>query len=435
MCSLILFLTLLLVVLIAAVPGDAQESPPSAAEDAGVLEAEPEEAAVSTAEAFALPAFCRVKVDAVFWGGRQWLELGQALAEDLSPCAEYYISIPPVDGNDAKELRAAARFAEVRALSPQIHPLAEIRYSAPNRSDWREFALDRGGDLDDFFDAGVEARRRMAMGTPPRIDVAAGETWALNEFDATILENVPGRRAEMLAFLRGLYDGGPARPDVRGVVFNIGPLSDETEVAAYKASLQEWLTDESFWRALDTYVDFFAHEVYASPATWGVAGVPRARRAQYLNDYFFHFTSLAEAGPDAAQAARTFLHRAYLPLGNALWPSAAVGTEALSPETMAQFVSTQVYAIRHYANSHPQGPPQGRIGFGWAPLQEVVPGYTPEGRDLLRRRLASAIRESSDQGTNSPTHACGPPGDNVWCEGEVEGAALNDAWKAFTVWD
>jgi hypothetical protein len=405
----------------------AQEAvPPADATEALALEEEAApEAAVATAEAFALPAYCRMKVDAVFWGGRQWLELGKALAEDLSPCAEYYISIPPQD-DDATALRPAARFAEIRALGPRIHPLAEIRYSAPNRMDWREFALARGGDLDDFFDAGVEARRRMAMGTPPRIDVTAGETWALNEFDETILQDVPGRRAEMLEFLRGLYDGGPTRPDARGIVFNIGPFSDEVDLSAYKASLQQWLTDEPFWQAMDTYVDFFAHEVYASPANWGVAGVPRARRAEYLNDYFFHFTSLADAGPDTAQAARAFLHRAYLPLGNAIWPSAAVGTELLTEETMAQFVSTQVYAIRHYANSHPHGAPQGRIGFGWAPFQEA---------DLLRRRLASAIHESSDQGTNSPRGACGPPGDHVWCEGDVEGAALNDAWKAFTVWD
>jgi hypothetical protein len=408
-------------------PTGAQEAvPPADSTEALTLEQEEApEAAVSTAEAFELPAYCRVKVDAVFWGGRQWLELAQALANDASPCAEYYITIPPQD-DDATALRPTARFAEIRALGAQIHPVAEIRYTAPNRLDWRELALARGGDLDDFFDAGVEARRRMAAGTPPRIDVAAGETWALNELDETILEDVPGRRAEMLEFLRGLYDGGPTRPDVRGIVFNIGPFSDEVDSSAYKASLQEWLTDESFWLGLDAYAGFFAHEVYASPLTWGVAGVPRARRAEYLNDYFFHFTSLAEAGPDTVQAARTFLRRAYLPLGNAIWPSAAVDTEFLAEETMAQFVSTQVYAIRHYANSHPHGAPQGRIGFGWAPFQEA---------ELLRRRLASAIHESSDRGTNSPRDACGPPGDHVWCEGDVEGAALNDAWKAFTVWD
>ena len=413
-------------------PTGAQEAvPPAGPEEELALEQEDSSpAAGSGAEAFALPAFCRVKVDAVFWGGRQWLELGQALADDLSPCAEYSISIPPQD-DDATMLRPAGRFSEIRDLSPQIHPVAEIRYSAPNRLDWREVALARGGDLDDFFDTGVEARRRMAQ---RGLDVGAGETWALNEFDETILEDVPGRRAEILAFLRGLYDGGPARPDARGIVFNLGPLSDETDVAAYKASLQEWLTDEPFWQDMDAYVDFFAHEVYASPANWGVAGVPLARRAEYLSDYFFHYTSLAEAGPDTAQAARTFLRRTYLPLGNALWPSAAVGTELLSGETMAKFISTQLYAVRHYANSHPQGVPGGRIGFGWAPLQEV-PGYDVDGRNLLRTRLASAISESTDRGTNSPRDACGPPGDHVWCEGEVDGAELNDVWKAFAVWD
>jgi len=418
-------LVLALAMFAVSAPTGAQEAvaPADPAEALALEEEAGPEASASTAEAFALPAYCRMKVDAVFWGGRQWLELGQALADDLSPCAEYYITIPPQDGPDATALRPAARFDDIRALSPQIHPVAEIRYSALNRVDWRERALMRGGTLEDFFAVGVEARRRMAE---RGLDVTAGEVWALNEFDETILEDVPGRRAEMLEFLRGLYEGGAARPDARGIVFNIGPISDELDLSGYKASLRQWLTDETFWQAMDTYVDFFAHEVYANPANWGVAGVPLARRAEYLNDYFFHFTSLAEAGPDAVQAARTFLGRAYLPLGNALWPSAAVGTELLSIETMAQFVSTQVYAIRHYANSHPHGVPQGRIGFGWSPGQEA---------DLLRKRLASAIHESTDRGTNSPRGACGPPGDLVWCEGDVEGAVLNGAWKAFTAWD
>lgn len=186
---------------------------------------------------------------------------------------------------------------------------------------------------------------------------------------------------------------------------------------------------------MGSYVDFFAHEAYANPANWGVPGAPRARRADALNDYLFHFLRLAEAGPAETEAARTFLERTYLPLANAAWPHAGIGhTDLVSAEIMAGFVSTQVYALRHYANSHPNGAPQGRIGFAWAPNPDN-PAYTEEGRDLVAARLASAIHESSDEGTNSQMGACGPPGLQVWCAGDVAGAAFNDVWSAFPSWD
>jgi hypothetical protein len=70
-----------------------------------------------------IPPYCRLKVDAVFWGGRQWLELGQAIANDYSQCAEYFITIPPQDG-DRTMLRLRPRFDEIRALNPRIHPVA-----------------------------------------------------------------------------------------------------------------------------------------------------------------------------------------------------------------------------------------------------------------------------------------------------------------------
>jgi hypothetical protein len=103
----------------------------------------------------------------------------------------------------------------------------------------------------------------------------------------------------------------------------------------------------------------------------------------------------------------------------------------LTPERVCP---SQVYAVRHYANSHPWSAPQGRIGFAWAPNTNDRQ-YSPDGRNLILLRLASAIHEASDQGTNSQMGACSLPGEHVWCEGEVAGAVLNDAWEAFTVWE
>lgn len=370
-------------------------------------------------------ASCEEDEHAVFWGARLWLELGEALANDASPCIEYYISIPPED-EDKTVLRGRAQFDRIRALDPRIHPVAEIRWTSPEG--WREWVLRNGGD---FYEGGVTARRRMAE---RGLDVAAGETWAFNELDEVVLEGAPGARTEVLEFMRGLYDGGQGMPKARGIVFNIRIPSDAdaAEVAAYKESLQAWLTDEPFWSELDGYVDFFANEVYPSSTNWGVAGSSVEERAEHLNAYLQHMTALAEAGPESVEAARRFLRRTHLPLANAAWPSEVIGaTDTLSAETMAHFVSTQVYAIREYAGSHPDTA-KGRLGFAWAPLAEID-GYTEEGKDLLRERLASAIRESS--GTGSPMGACGPPDEQVWCEAEVPRATFAEVWSTFSEWE
>jgi len=425
-------------------------------EDSGAVSGElgafsPSSAALAPSEALVFPRYCRLKVDAVFWGGRQPFELAQAIAADYSQCAEYHITVAPggrrnnnrtVLGHDPMPCK---RFDEIRDLNnPRIHPLAEIRWTSP--SGWRRWVVgpthvDGWQPGRTFYGAGVEARRRMvACG----LDVTRGETWAFNELIEEVRENAPvldgphageSARVEVLEFMRGLYDGEPGMPKARGIVFNIFVPSDTTDVTSYKADLQAWLEDEAFWRELDIYVDFFAHEVYVSSLNWGVRGAPRARRAEYLNDYFHHVTIIADDGPPSVEAARSFLRRTYVPLANAAWPHPGIGnTDLLSAETMSHFVSTQVYAMRHYSNSHPRTGPRGRIGFGWAPISEF-PGYSTAGRDMISARLASAIHEASEQGTNSQMGACGPPGEHVWCGGEVDGAWLNDAWKIFASWN
>jgi hypothetical protein len=84
-----------------------------------------------------------------------------------------------------------------------------------------------------FYDAGVEARQRMAQGG---LNDAAGETWALNELSSEVLENERGRRDEIREFQRGLYDGAPNMPKAGGVVFNLFVLSDLRDATAYKTS-------------------------------------------------------------------------------------------------------------------------------------------------------------------------------------------------------
>ena len=384
-------------------------------------------------DADAAPPGCQRDYDAVFWGGAQWLVLGQALAADRSPCVEYFLTIPP--RADRTVLMPAAEFNAVRALS--IHPVADIRWTAPNQTGWREWVV--GGHPDwepgrTFYEAGVLARQRMAN---RGLDVEAGETWAFNELTTEVLEGAPGARAEVLEFMRGLYDGAPGMPKARGIVFNVfvDSTSDPAEVAAYKTSLRSWLLDEAFWTELDRYVDVFANEVYASSLSWGVSGAPLGQRAKRLNDYFQHMAILAEAGQKSIQAARSFLHRTYLPLANAAWPHPLIGdTHLLSAEQMKHFVSTQVYALRTFAEDHPKTVPQGLIGFAWAPITGDDP-VLAAGRDQIAARLAAAIRASTDELPTEPKDACGPPGDRLWCEGELEGAWFNTAWRIFADWE
>jgi len=374
-------------------------------------------------------ADCRTEVNVVLWGGIQWRELGEAIAADNSPCAEYYISIPPEDA-DKTRLRSRSEFKRLRALDPGIHPVAEIRFTSD--TGWRAWVVGPHPDWAPgrtFYDAGVEARRRMeARG----LKMADGETWALNELDMDVLENTPGRREEIREFLRGLHDGDDL-DDSRGIVFNIGAPADLADTTSYKADLKAWLTDEAFWSDLDEYVDFFANEVYVGPLSWGEAGTALADRTESMNDFFFHMPRLADAGPDEAEAARDFFRRTYVPLANAAWPHELIGrTNVISAETMAQFVSAQLYAVRQYAEANPESGPQGGIGFAWAP-NPAEPRYSEEGRDFVLKRLASAIRDAYDEGTVSKMSPCGPSGEK--CRGDVDGAALNEAWKAFASWD
>jgi hypothetical protein len=371
---------------------------------------------------------CEEPASIVLWGGTQWLELAKALASDPADCAEYYVTVPPEDA-DKTELRDASEFAEIRKLNPHIHPVAEIRFTS--ETGWRAWVVGPHPDFAEgrnFYDAGVEARRRMAEAG---LDVAAAETWALNELSAEIREDVKGRRDEVREFLRGLYTGDGT--EARGIVFDFGAALGVDDVDGYKAGLEGWLQDGEFWAALDDYVELFAEEVYARPDNWGVSGADLAERAKHLNDYFFHLPVLAEAGPDSVESAREFLRRAYVPLANAAWPHELIGqTNKVSAETMARFVSTEVFALRDYAGDHANSVPGSTIGFGWAP-NPAEPSYSKAGRNQILERLASALRETMAPDAD-PARACGESGEDTWCSGDVPGASFDETWASFTSW-
>jgi hypothetical protein len=390
-----------------------------------------------------LPPNCRLHAEAVFWTANDWLLLARALAADPSPCGDYYVSIPPQSADHTK-LRDLQDDL-VRALGPRIHPVAEVTLGT--LTGWAHWVTGAPGRT--WFDAGVEFRRRMAQ-AGYRVDL--GETWLLNEFDrSTRRDEAPYTRTAMRELVRGLYDGGGTQPASPGIV-EIGIAythQNIPDVLQYKAEMESWLEDSSFWDDVGPRIRMLTKETYPDARFWGVAGSSRHERTKHLTQYMEHLINLAESGPHSIAGVRSFLRRSYLPLGNATWP--ALGPDPYSPpfccghgwtliplREMLNFVSEQVYAVRKFAGNHPHGAPAGRLGFSWQPTNnfDLPPAEWLAAREAIAARIASAIHYAYRQGGTSPNGACSPPESNEdWCSGgDVSGAAFTDAWKTFKFW-
>jgi hypothetical protein len=394
-----------------------------------------------------LPPNCRLHAEAVFWTASDWELLGQELAADSSPCADYYISIPPLAAN--KTGLRVLQDDVIRKLGPRFHPVAEVTLGT--LTGWSAWVNAVPGRT--WFGAGVEFRARMAA-AGYRFDL--GETWLLNEFDrSTRRDEAPYTRAAMIDLLRGLYYGDGSGPTVPGIV-EIGIVythQNIPDVDGYKSEMKAWLEDGDFWSAVDPYISVLTKEVYGDMHNWGVAGSSRDERTRHLTQYMEHPMNLVEAGPAEIRAARTLFERAYMPLGNATW--AALGSGAPVPcaipfscghgwtmmplDVMLTFVSEQVYAVRHYAATHAQGAPAGRIGFSWQPTNNFAlpAGEWEAARRAIASRLAAAIHYAYRQGGGSPEGACSPPDSGEdWCLGaDVPDAAFTDAWETFEHWN
>ena len=351
-------------------------------------------------------AECR-PLRAVFYAPTDWRRLATKLAATPSPCAQYYISVPPVGDKTQPRGDEAWR---IRALGPAFHALAEI-----NVTGWTNWVATTGSS---WYEAGVEARRRMAAAG---YDVALGDTWALNELSSAVRQGTGNARANMRAFLNGLHDGDGTLPAVRGTVFIAGIGQATTELSLYQARLQDWYEDAGFWSDLARVAADWSQEVYGDVRHYAVPGVTQEARRDLLNEYLQHQTALAAVAPVSGGLARAFLGGTYSPLANAAWRyDAAFGWTDVAPDLMQDYVSAQTYALRSAGN--------GRFGYAWSPKNlAAVP--TPDFNaqtDALLVRLAAAIADSSD----TPEAACGAS----WCGGTLDGASVTTAWQTFGAW-
>jgi hypothetical protein len=398
---------------------------------------------------------CRFRVEVVSWTGTDWVRFAQALAANRSPCADYWVSIPPLAANK-KGLRVLQDDL-IRALG--IHPVAE--FSTGEITGWGNWVNEPGKNRS-WFDAGVAFRVAMASAG---YDVTAGETYLINEFDRTTARDAPReaappdhawppmRRAEMRDLMRGLYYGLPGMPTSAGLA-EIGihfRHQNIPNVEQYRLDMQGWLTDAAFWADVDRYVRWIGVENYADSRLWAPEGSSLKARARHLDDYIFHVLDLVRSGPRAAATAKSVFERKFLPLANAGWRArggdefafrTGHGNTIIDDVQMRQFVSEQVYAIRRYAGKHQHGAPAGRLGFSWQPCDRPtateVNCRTPfiesfnASLDAITARLAEAIHYAYDSGRTPAIGACAPPGGTIdWCQGSLPGAAFTEAWDHF----
>ncbi len=359
----------------------------------------------------------------VFYAATDFLRLATKLAANASPCAEYYVSIPAIVSDKTQPRRDQAR--RIRALGPNFHAMAEIHFAT-----WTKWVANTGSS---WFVAGTTARERMAAAG---YDVSKGDTWVVNEATSAVRRGIGNARANLRELLRGLYQGDGTQP-VRGAVFVIGVGQQTNDVSLYQTTLQNWLSDSAFWADVNKYVSDWSQEVYGDVRNWAVPGVPESVRRDYLNDYLQHKLVLAGAAPPTIEPARSYLQTAYSPLANAAWErSTGYGWTMVPPEQMAAYVSAQVHALRFFSATG--GQPQDHWGFAWAPRNAsgFSAGDFAAKTGLVLDRLGIAVRDSAQ--TSDPADpgsaACGPPGQNIACPGDLEGARLNEAWKSFRVW-
>jgi hypothetical protein len=342
----------------------------------------------------------------VFYAQTDWLRLATKLAQQASPCAQYYISIPPLAGD--KTQARAGQAAEIRALGPSFHAVDEISYTA-----WAKWVAAGNGS---FRDAGALARQRLAAAG---FDTSAGDTWALNELSSAVRTGAGNARANALDLVQALAADG-----VKGIAFGVGVSQSVANVAPYKVTVQSWLQDAGFWTTIAGAVSDYAYESYGDVRNYAVAGSTPEQRRDATMQYMGHLETLANAGPPTAAAAQGFLREAYTAFGNAAWswPS-AYGYTAVPLQTMEDFVAGQAYAARALAAAN--GAAVDRFGYAWAPAN--VP--TADSGALLDA-LAAAIRDSGTPTDDVGSLACA----SNRCSTSLDGAVFNTAWQQFSAW-
>jgi hypothetical protein len=367
-----------------------------------------------------------IPTDVVFYAQQtDWLRVAQKMRANMSLCANYYVSIPPLAADKTKP-RGPLQAGLIRALGPNFHAMNDI-----NVAGWTSWVASDTSRT--WYAAGVEARHRMDDPAVGGFDPAAGDIWALNELSSAVRQGSGLSRQNMRDFVHGLYDGDGGHP-MKGLVWVSGISQGTTFLDTYKGNVKNWLADDSFWLDMSQYVTFFSQEVYGRVDKWGVPGTTPQDRLTPTADYLEHFGNLAAAGAYVLGDTAQYFADADGPTGNAAWPTPGYEwpVPAVDYTVAAGYAAAQVYAFRHDQSGRDGDQV---FGFAWNPVNlsapNTIPDFVNKTASILDR-IAAAIHASDAPSPEPGLAACGT--DLSWCTGDVAGATFNPAWLTFHDW-
>src|SRR4051794_1174189 len=365
-----------------------------------------------------------IPTDVVFYAPNDWVRIAQKMRANMSTCANYYVSIPPIAADKTKP-RGPVQPTLIRALGSNFHAVNDVNVT--DATSWANWVASGKGT---WYQAGVEARRRMEDPAQGNFDVAAGDIWAVNELTTAVRGNIGASRQNMRDFVHGLYDGADGIP-VKGLVWISNFGQGTTFFDTYRANVRTWLQDRAFWADLALYVRFVSQEVYGRVASWGVPGTSPQDRLVPTADYLEHFAHFAASSASDLGDTASYVAGGDAPVGNAAWSSGTFEwpTPPVDYTVAAAYTAAQVYAFRHDQDARPTQ----AFGFVWNPTN---PGLTTNDFNtksgFIADRIAAAIHASDAPSTEPGLAACGPG--LTWCTGDVAGALFNTAWRMFDDW-
>ncbi|HEY6961517.1 MAG TPA: PKD domain-containing protein [Gaiellaceae bacterium] len=368
-----------------------------------------------------------IPTDIVVYAPTDWVRFAQRMRLNMSPCANYYVSIPPI-ASDKTKPRGPLQAPQIRALGPNFHAVNEINVTAA--TSWKDWVAAVPGRT--WYDAGVEARRRMDDPSQGNFDPTSGDIWAVNELTSAVRQGVGVTRQNMRDLVHGLYDGAGG-PQVKGIVWTSGISQATTFLDTYRNNVNAWLGDSAFFSDMSQYVRFWSQEVYGRFDRWAAPGSTPQDRLGPTADYLEHYANLGAAGSYETGDTSAYIETADAPDGNAAWSNSNAyewPSPAVDYVSAANYMTAQVYAFRHAQAARPSE----SFGFVWSPTSP--PGmtaneFTKEGNYILDR-IAAAIHTTDAPSTDPGLAACGE--DLSLCSGDYASATFNTAWRIFNDW-
>lgn len=398
---------------------------------------EPSDGAPAQLQASAA-ANCPARTNVITYNPDGWSQLLDAFAANPTPCADYWITIPPPTqkkrGVRARTSDGRSIPAVIRALGTNFHPVAEFNWGA-----WSHVAPD---DCQQHLhscpgywrQAGQKFRLEMARAG---YDTTNGAAWALNEFPRA-LRTTSVVRANAAAALGALLRGLPPAPGktalpgqaraTRGITFLIEMPQSFTRLLCpddcYKDHLRTLLQQSGFFSAAAKAIRFWGQETYAR-CQWSCVGTNLGKRAKETNAFIMHPWLLANAkdAPARVKTARAFFVPRYFPLLTGYWHGAKYGaTTTLKLPEMKALVSLEVYSARRFSLYNRV--PGGRIGFAWHNEPDTT------GSQELANHLAAVVAAAYAPG-GSPAGACNVAPDGCMV---TLGPKFNTQWDSFRHW-